>query len=342
MFNLKDTLIKRQIDRKPGTDRFRFHVGALLCLALLFTGSVFQIKGFARQPYPAIHTGNRAVLGQVRQPARQESEGGVKVITGVEGSVVFINNIRHGTTDQSGELALPHVKAGSFPVKVRTPGYADFHGMITVVPGADRVLKVKQPPIHDEGLIDFQKAEALRDARKDEDAVKEYEEAIRLKPNLPEARIGLARVLISLERLDEAESQLREALRSLGPARAEATTVLANLRRTQGLYDESITDYKKAISLAHGVTPEAHIGLAIALEEKNDLDSAIKEYRAGIAQDMDTEPILYYLLGRALGKKGNQSDAIKAYQGYLRLDPEGQYSSAVASIIEKLKQESQQ
>ncbi|HEY6332220.1 MAG TPA: tetratricopeptide repeat protein, partial [Blastocatellia bacterium] len=80
----------------------------------------------------------------------------------------------------------------------------------------------------------------------------------------------------------------------------------------------------------------------IALEEKNDLDSAIAEYRAGVAQDMDTEPILYYLLGRALEKKGDQDGAIKAYEGYLRLDPQGQYSSAVASIIDKLKQESQQ
>jgi hypothetical protein len=52
---------------------------------------------------------------------------------------------------------------------------------------------------------------------------------------------------------------------------------------------------------------------------------------------MDTEPILYYLLGKALEKHGHNKEAIDAYSGYLRLDPNGQYSSAVESIIEQLK-----
>jgi tetratricopeptide (TPR) repeat protein len=71
----------------------------------------------------------------------------------------------------------------------------------------------------------------------------------------------------------------------------------------------------------------------------NLLDEAIKEYRAGIAQDMDTEPILYYLLGSALEKRQRFREAIDAYRNYLRLDPEGQYASAVESIIERLKEE---
>jgi tetratricopeptide (TPR) repeat protein len=54
---------------------------------------------------------------------------------------------------------------------------------------------------------------------------------------------------------------------------------------------------------------------------------------------MDTEPILYYLLGSLLEKEGSNKEAIEAYGNYLRLDPEGQYASAVASIIERLKEE---
>jgi tetratricopeptide (TPR) repeat protein len=273
-------------------------------------------------------------------PARGQAR--VKIITGTEGSAVFINNVRHGTTAASGELDLPHVKAGSYPIRVRTPGYTDYHGLLTLQPGADRILKIKQLPTSDEGLIDYQKAEALRDSRKDEEAVQEFQQGIKLKPGLAEARIGLARTLITLEQFDEAEKQLLAAIRAGGSAAAEATTVLANLRRSQGLFDESIAAYKKALRLSGGVSPEAHIGLAIALEERNDMDSAIPQYRAGIDQDMDTEPILYYLLGKALEKQGSRQQAIEAYRGYLRLDPEGQYSSAVASMIDRLKQEPQQ
>jgi len=67
------------------------------------------------------------------------------------------------------------------------------------------------------------------------------------------------------------------------------------------------------------------------------MGDAIAHFRQGLAQDMDTEPILYYLLGKALEKDGRNQEAIDAYGGYLRLEPDGQYSSAVQSIIEQLK-----
>ncbi|HET8675624.1 MAG TPA: tetratricopeptide repeat protein, partial [Blastocatellia bacterium] len=119
----------------------------------------------------------------------------------------------------------------------------------------------------------------------------------------------------------------------------ESQTVLANLRRNQGLVEEAIVEYRKALRLARGNSFEAHIGLALALIEENDVDGAVKEYRAGIAQDMDTEPILYYQLAEILEKAGRNKEAIEAYQNYLRLDPEGEYASAVESIIERLKEE---
>jgi tetratricopeptide (TPR) repeat protein len=265
--------------------------------------------------------------------------GALKVVTGHTGSVVFINNIRHGATDESGSLDLPRVKAGSYPVRVRTAGYVDWRGSVSVRPGASRVLKVSQQPATDQALLHYQNGEALRDAGKNEEAVKEYRKAVELRPVFPEARVAMVRSLVTLQDFAEAESQIQAALKQHKGAYPEGQTVLANMRRNQGLIEESIVEYRKALRLARGVSPEAHIGLAIALEEMNLLDEAIKEYRAGIAQDMDTEPILYYLLGSALEKRQRFREAIDAYRNYLRLDPEGQYASAVESIIERLKEE---
>ncbi|HXG63866.1 MAG TPA: tetratricopeptide repeat protein [Blastocatellia bacterium] len=264
--------------------------------------------------------------------------GSVKVITGKPGSVVFINNVRHGVTGESGELDLPRAWVGSYPVRVRTAGYTDWNGRVVVTAGTARVLKVTQQPTSDQALVHFQKAEDLRDKGKNEDAVKEYKQALALRPNFPEARIGLTRILITQQVFDEAERQLQAAMKGSPRSGAEAQTVLGNLRRNQGLYDESIEAYRKALRLARGVSPEAHIGLALALEEIGETDAAIKEFYAGIAQDMDTEPILYYLLGSALEKARRNKEAIEAYRHYLRLDPEGQYASAVESIIEQLKE----
>ncbi|HWP44370.1 MAG TPA: tetratricopeptide repeat protein [Blastocatellia bacterium] len=270
---------------------------------------------------------------------RRKATGAIKVITGHAGSVVFINNVRHGSTGENGELDLPRVQAGSYPVRVRTVGYVDWKGRVTVAPNSSRVLKVEQQPTTDEALLHYQRGDQLRDSGKNADAVQEYKKALELRPRFPEARVGMVRSLIVLQDFQEAEKQIQAALKEHRGPYPEAQTVLANMRRNQGLVEESIVEYRKALRLARGVSPEAHIGLGIALEEMNRIDEAIKEYRTGIAQDMDTEPILYYLLGSALEKRERYKEAIDAYGNYLRLDPEGQYASAVESIIERLKEE---
>ena len=270
-------------------------------------------------------------------PAVQRGSGSLIVLTGHAGSVVFINNIRHGSTSDEGSLELKRVKAGSYPIRVRTTGFKDWTGSVVIATGAARRLAVSQIETTDEALLHFQRGESLRDEGKNRDAVEEYKSALALRADFPEARLAAARSLITLQVFDEAEEQLNNVLKSRRAPQAECRTVLANLRRYQGLVDESIIEYKKALVLARGVSPEAHIGLAIALEEQHQMDAAIREYRIGISQDMDTEPILYYLLGSALEKAEHGREAIEAYESYIRLDPDGQYATAVQSIVERLK-----
>jgi tetratricopeptide (TPR) repeat protein len=275
----------------------------------------------------------------VAPPAsRIHAVGSLKVITGQPGSVVFINNVRHGVTGEKGELDLQHVMTGSYPVRVRTTGYSDWSGSIVIQPGSNRTLRLTQVPTTDEALLHFQKGESLRDKGRNKESVEEYKQAIALRANFSEARIGLARSLIMLQDFQEAENQLQTATKAGGRTHIEAQTVLANLRRAQGLVDESITEYRKAIRLASGNSFEAHIGLAIALNEQGKVDEAVREYRIGIIQDMETEPILYYQLGEILEKASRNKEAIEAYRSYLRLDPEGEYASAVESIIQRLKE----
>ena len=260
----------------------------------------------------------------------------LKVVTAQAGSVVFINNVRHGTTNEEKTLEL-NVKPGSYTVRVRTVGFSDWKGSVVLTAGATRTLKVTQQPTSDEALLHYQKAEELRDKAKHKDAVTEYEQALKLRAVFPEARLALTRSLISLQRFQEAEAQIQAAMKDNRAPYPEAHTVLANLRRQQGLTDEAIAEYRKALRLARGVSAEAHIGLAITLNESEQIDAAIKEYRIGIMQDMETEPVLYYQLGNILEKAERKREAIEAYQNYLRLDPKGELASAVESMIEMLK-----
>ena len=275
-----------------------------------------------------------SVKAQARRPT-----GALKVATGQAGSVVFINGVRHGVTNDKGELDLPRVFAGSYTARVRTVGFSDWSGPVVIVASGNRTLKVTQQPTKDQATLHFQKGDQLRDSGKNKDAVTEYEEALRLRPLFPEAHIALARSATTLQNFEQAEKHVQAAIKHGGRTLVEAQTVLANLRRNQGLVDESITEYKKALRLARGNSFEAHIGLAIALKESDRVDEAVKEYRIGIAQDMETEPILYYQLAEMLENAKRNKEAIEAYRNYLRLDPEGEYASAVESIIERLKEE---
>jgi len=235
--------------------------------------------------------------------------------------------------------------AGAYPVRVKTVGFADGKASLVVAAGANRTVRITQQPIEDQATLHYQKGDALRDKGRNKDAVEEYKQSLALR-NSPDVRIAMARSLTTLQDYQEAEKQIQAALKLGGPTLVEAQTVLANLRRNQGLADESIAEYRKALRLAKGNSFEAHIGLAIALNETVEqsssprlIDEIAREYRIGILQDMETEPILYYQLGEILEKANRAKEAIDAYRSYLRLDPEGEYASAAESIIERLKEE---
>ena len=317
---------RRRILRDSTANR----LSATTCLIVLLTCAVLQTKA---QP----QKNRKSSIGKPPAGARVRT-GALKVITGRADAVVFINNVRHGVTSDKGELDLPHVIAGSYPVRVRTAGYADWNGRVVVTAGGSQTLKVTQQQTSDEPTLRYQKAEALRDKGKNKEAVEEYRQALSLR-SFSEARIGMVRSLIALQEFQEAEKQLQAAIKTAAGTLVEAQTVLANLRRHQGLGDESIVEYRKALRLARGNSFEAHIGLAIALNEQGSVDEAVKEYRIGIIQDMETEPILYYQLAEILENAHRNKEAIEAYRNYLRLDPEGEYASAVESIIERLKEE---
>jgi len=314
---------------QAGTAFPRNAVFSFLGLIVCFPLAIEANGQKARRPAPQ-------ATSQIR---RTNITGSLRVITGQPGSVVFINGVRHGVTSEKGEMDLPHVIAGSYPARLRTIGYADWNGSIVVAPASSRTLKITQQPTTDEAVLHFQKGESLRDKGKNKDALEEYKQTLALRSNFPEARIAIARSLIMLQDFQEAEKQVQTAIRIAGRTLVEAQTVLANLRRNQGLVDESIVEYRRALRLARGNSFEAHIGLAIALNEREEIDEAVKEYRIGIIQDMETEPILYYQLGEILEKAGRNKEAIEAYRNYLRLDREGEYASAVESIIEKLREE---
>ena len=135
-----------------------------------------------------------------------------------------------------------------------------------------------------------------------DEAIAEYREAMRLKPDFAEAHINLGVALRDQGKLDEAIAEYREALR-LKPDHAEAHSNLGLALSDQGKLDEAIAEYREAIRLKpdHAM-PRYNLGNALGDQGK--LDEAIAEYREAIRLKPDLAEA-HINLGNALRIKGS-------------------------------------
>src|ERR1041385_7806063 len=260
-------------------------------------------------------------------------------ITTEPNAIVWIDDIRRGTTDASGKLTLNKISAGRHSVRVRANGFKE--STAALLPGR-RALAVKLVTTTDPAELKFQEAEAAREKARDDTSLREaadlYHDAIKLRPAFPAAQVGLARVLMSLNEFKEAHAAI-DAARQTRPAYAEASAIEGRLYREEAFDDEAIRSFRRAISEGRGVQPEAYVGMAKVLEDKGQFAEAISEYKKALVQLSDSEPVIYQMLGAAYERVEKPKEAVAAYEKYLQLAPNGSYAAAIRSILEQLKRE---
>ena len=279
-------------------------------------------------------------LSDVRSQQRApQSSPPSLVITTEPNAIVWIDEIRRGTSDASGKLSLKNVSNRRHTVRVRATGFKE--ATAALLPGR-RTLTVKLVPTTDQGELLFQQAEATREkAREDKDrqkAVELYEQALKLKPALPAAHVGLARLYLDMDQFDKAHDEI-DAARKLRPSYPEASAVDGRIYREEAQIQEAIKAYRRSIREAGGFQPEAHVGLARVYEDNGDFNEAIVELRKALDQLSDSEPVIYQMLGAAYEKAQKPKEAVVAYEKYLQLAPNGSYASAIRSILDQLKRE---
>jgi tetratricopeptide (TPR) repeat protein len=261
------------------------------------------------------------------------------VITTEPNAIVWIDEIRRGTTDASGKLIVNKVSAARHSVRVRANGFKET--VTPLLPGR-RTLAVKLVTTTDPAELKFQEAETAREKARDDPSLQKaadlYRETLKLRPAFPAAHVGLARVLLDLNEFKAAHAEI-EAARRTRPAYAEASAVEGRIYREEAFGDDAIRSFRRAIREGGGVQPEAYVGIARVLEDKGQHAEAIVEFKKALAQLSDSEPIIYQMLGAAYEKIEKPKDAVTAYEKYLELAPNGSYAAAIRSILEQLKRE---
>ena len=275
---------------------------------------------------------------RARSPEQDESRP-LTILT-EPNSIVWLDEVRRGTTDASGKLTLEKVSAARHTLRVRAGGFKE--ASLPVLPAQRGEIRVRLTRTTDQAELSFQQAETARDEAKDDEsrqkAAELYRQALRLRPAFPAAHVGLARVLMDLNDTTGALAEI-EAARRDRPVYAEASAAEGRIYREAAQTDEAFGAFNRAIRESHGFQPEAHVGLGRIYEEKGQFEPAAREYQIAIDQLSDTEPIIYQLLGAAYEKTGQYKQAIAAYENYLRLAPNGSLADAVRSILEQLRQQ---
>lgn len=281
---------------------------------------------------------NSSPSSQTQKTNARTSES-VLTITSEPNAIVWIDEIRRGTTDSSGSLAITSLNPGRHTVRVRAAGFKET--TMPLIPGRHSVA-VKLVTTTDKAELTFQQAEIAREQAKDdtdrEKAADLYREAIKLRAAYPAAQIGLARVLMDLNQFRKAHDAI-DAARRARPIYPEASAIEGRIYREEAFEDEAIRSFRRSIREGNGFQPEAHVGLARVLEDKGQLAEAIVEFRKAIDQLSDSEPVIYQMLGAAYEKLEKPKDAVAAYEKYLELAPSGSYAAAIRSILDQLKRE---
>jgi tetratricopeptide (TPR) repeat protein len=265
------------------------------------------------------------------------------------GAIVWLDNVRFGTTDKDGRLEMRSVSAGAHTLRVRADGFKEKSQPLTAVQkGVVNVTLIKTT---DDAELAYQEAE--RQVMQDRDkAAAAYRKAIKLRPNYPEAYLGLARVLADSGEPDEAEKAAVQA-RKIRPGYAEASAVLGRIYKDNGDEAKAIAAFRRAITEGRGVQAEAYAGLGLLYKEKAEglagsgdyeaeaaaYEEAAKDLRLSIKQ-LSGAPdaiVIYQLLGLIYEKQKKPADAIAIYEEFLRLFPNSVEATAVRSFITQLK-----
>ncbi len=152
-----------------------------------------------------------------------------------------------------------------------------------------------------------------------DEAIRQYQEALRLKPDFTDAHNNLGAALAKKGRTDEAIRQFQEVIR-LKPDQAVPHHNLGNAALEKGQTDEAIRQFQEAIRLRPGFA-EAHNDLGTALGLKGQTDEAIRQFQEAIRLRPDNAEA-HNNLGTALGLKGQTDEAIRQFQEALRLKPD--------------------
>jgi tetratricopeptide (TPR) repeat protein len=153
-----------------------------------------------------------------------------------------------------------------------------------------------------------------------EQSVAAFSAAVRLQPQNERARLGLADVLMDMERFDEAEKVLQETARAL-PQGVQAQYRLGRLYQSRGQYDEALKnlEYAAQFTPLAGRDPLFEM-LALIYASQADFDHATEALRKQTGVNPNNADA-HRRLGDTYVRQGRTNEALTEFLAALLVDP---------------------
>lgn len=179
--------------------------------------------------------------------------------------------------------------------------------------------KEATPPLSPQAMEHFRQGHKfLADQKKDE-ALKEFQETVRLSPDSPLAHYWLGKIYFYRGDKEQAEKEIKQTLQ-LDPKNYHALAMMGKLYSLDRAKVDQAKEYLDQALVESPDNLEAHFDLGRVYAIKGDRERAVAEFRYLFAKEGEFG-LFHYEMGRILEAWGDNNQALNQYRRALVFNP---------------------
>ncbi|MGB9835171.1 MAG: tetratricopeptide repeat protein [Candidatus Saccharicenans sp.] len=245
------------------------------------------------------------------------------------------------STGKDGKFSQIGIQPGYYQVVFKKDGYIMKTTEIHVEIASDTVLEAKLETADQMAIKSLSAADKAfingtnaYNKQNYAEAIKEFEEAIKLNSNNWAYYFNYGLALKKLNKLDEAKEAFKKAV-ELNPESFSANKELGEILARQDNFAEALEYYKKAVSLSPS-DPDAHYNLGVCLVNLGQGDEAYAHFQKTVELKPDY-PEAYFQLGSLCISQNKKEEAINYLQKFVELAPQHEKTPLAKQLLEYLK-----